>query len=132
MPLILPEHYNQIRAAIRTSLDADGLPDEIIEFSIYKSAAEAEVEALTSDTGEHARNAAILICAALLARRIPQITADSDDVGGPYQIEPVDIDKLVADLRARATAELALIIDTTGNLTGSIPTHFTVGGGRRV
>lgn len=101
--------YDAVRAAIRTSLDAENLPNEIIALPIYEGRALAGIAARTTNTTAHALTAATYLCAALLFPAVPQLLTDADDVGGRYTVAKVDIKENVARLLGLMEDELALL-----------------------
>lgn len=128
MPDLIPQtDYAEVRALIDITLSPASLPDAIIALDSYKGAAQREVEAQTSDTQAHAKLAARLICAALLAPRVPQLTRESLP-GASYDRKPYDIDLLVAELRTRALDEIGLANGTTtdAQIEATMPPFFTV------
>lgn len=137
MALLDATHYSAIRAAIDPSLDEESLPGEIIALSIYMDAAVAEVVAKVPDAedleGEdlvHVQNAAILLTAARLATRVPNVTSETYVEGGGYQRKDVDRVILAKDLRGQAQDELAMVLQT-GEVETSRPSLFALASGTR-
>lgn len=136
MALITATHYPAVRAALDVSLTAQVLPDATIALSIYHGAAEAEILARdplaatrTGDELQHIQNAAVLLTAALLAAAMPAYTAETfSDYS--YQ-RKVDWAARAAELRKRAEAELATVLEPENPTTASKPTMFTTAPGTR-
>lgn len=136
--LITSAEYPAIRAALDTELDSDKLPDSIIALSIYKEKARQDVlkrdpdaESRTGDKFTHVQNAAIYLCAALLAPAVIRVT--SVNVQGrdlSYQRRIWDPADKAAELRELAEQELAAVLTPTDDTPG-MPTMFTVAGGTR-
>ena len=136
MALLSAADYPAIRAAIDVSLTARVLPDSVIGLPIYVDAAEAEVLArdplaATRTGGElqHIQNAAVLLTAALLAPALPGYTAE-DFSEYSYQ-RKTDWATRAAELRKRAEAELAAVLEPENPTTASKPTMFTTAPGTR-
>ena len=135
MAFLTAAEYASIRAALDVSLDADALPDSIIELPIYSGSAELEIyrrdPELYSRTGVHKRrciNAMILLTAAYLAPAMPQITSETlGDVTHGY--ETINWIKLAAELRGRADSELSSVISATS--VTPVPSMFSVATGGR-
>ncbi len=140
MALLSASNYPDIRAAIDTSLDSTTLPDATIALAVYVGSAELWVkerdpsaESRTGDDLQHAKNAAMYMTAALLVPAVPQLTAERYlDEGYEYTRQKIDWDKLAAELRSRAEAELAAYLDaSTDTQVRYRPTMFTLASGRR-
>jgi hypothetical protein len=135
MAFLTAAEYPSIRAALDVSLDADALPDDIIELPIYAGSAELEVYRrdpdLYSRTGVHKRrcvNAMIFLTAAYLAPAMPQITSETlGDV--TYGFETINWMKLAGELRERADSEIAAVISTVN--ANSAPSMFGLATGGR-
>ena len=134
--LLTAADYPSVRAVLDITLDADSLPDSIIELPVYAGSAEADVAAkdplYATRTGTdklHIRNALILFCAARIAPAMPSITAETQ---GPYvqARSPVDWMKRQAELTGRAESEIAAVLTPTQS-TVKYPTFFTTGYGTR-
>lgn len=136
MALLSAADYPAIRAAIDVSLTARVLPDTIIGLPIYVDAAEAEIllrdplaESRTGAALQHVTNAAVLLAAALLAAAMPAYTAETfSDYS--YQ-RKTDWATRAAELRKRAEAELAAVLEPENPTTASKPTMFTTAPGTR-
>jgi len=136
MALLSAADYPAIRAAIDVSLTARVLPDSVIGLPIYVDAAEAEVlardplaESRTGAALQHVTNAAVLLTAALLAPALPGYTAE-DFSEYSYQ-RKTDWATRAAELRKRAEAELAAVLEPENPTTASKPTMFTTAPGTR-
>lgn len=114
--------YDQIRACLDTSLDANALSDSVIDADIFAGRAESEILArdpnaltyLTTDAA-YARvlRALHYLTAALIAPTLPAITAEQ--VGSDrYSRAAWDGTKRAAELRGLANAELAAYLNTDG------------------
>lgn len=113
MPLLtLPNDNAEIRSLIGVDISAANLPDTTIAFDAYAGRAQREVEALTSDTGPHAKLAAKLFCAALLIDIVPHFTSEHIP-GASYQRTQVDWALRKQELRDDALAEITLANATT-------------------
>jgi hypothetical protein len=137
LPLLSSSDYPAIRAAIDVSLDSTMLSDEVIAMPIYAEAAEAEVLARDplaatreGSAWQRVVNAAIYLAAARLVRAVPWIK--SEGIGGErqYSCQEVDLDALVSDLRSKAEAELAAVLEPS-NQSPSRPVMFALASGRR-
>lgn len=135
MSLLTASEYPAIRAAIDVSLDATLLPDSVIALPIYAGAADTDVQSRdplwASRTGtalQRLVNAAIYLAAASLCPAIPQIIQEQT-TEHTYQRRSVDWTALAGELRGRAEAELAAVIESDAQIER--PTMFTVGIGRR-
>jgi hypothetical protein len=137
MALLTSSDYPAIRAAIDVSLDSTMLSDDVIAMPIYAEAAEAEVLvrdplALSREGSAWQRvvNAAIYLAAARLVRAVVWIK--SEEIGGErqYSRQETDLNALIADLRGKAEAELAAVLEPTATAP-SRPTMFTLASGRR-
>lgn len=136
MALLSAADYPAIRAAIDVSLTARVLPDSVIGLPIYVDAAEAEIltrdplaESRTGAALQHVTNAAVLLTAALLAPALPGYTAE-DFSEYSYQ-RKTDWATRAAELRKRAEAELAAVLEPENPTTASKPTMFTTAPGTR-
>jgi hypothetical protein len=132
--------YPAIRAALDITLGTTSLPDETIEQSIFLGAAESQIlqqdpqaETRTGTAREHVRNAAILLCAALIAgSMVSRVTTESLPGGGYSHGRPaVDWTKRAEELRGRSEQELAQVITPSAPKTAERPTMFTVVSGTR-
>jgi len=130
------ESYDAVRAALDVSLDSETLPAVVIASTIYADAAAAEIkvrdpawETRTDDALAHLERAHILITAALIAPAIPSITGESFNESR-YTRQAIDWEKRAADLRQRASEELAAIL-TPADTSPGRPTFFSVASGRR-
>ncbi len=136
MPILNPDdHYPSIRRAIAVDLDAEALPDVVIEDPIYLGAAEAEilrrVPNAASATGEDRRrivSATILLTASLLAPAIPRIVeATLGDFR--FKRDTPSWSDVAADQRIRAQSELNAV---GARISDPIePVVFTAVRGRR-
>jgi len=134
--LLTADLYAQVRACLDTSLDAAGLPDEVIIQTQYAYAAADEVLArdplaatYTDDAKlRRAQNAVALLTAARLCPALPNLTSFQEgDLR--YQLKEFDPVTKAAQLRAQAASELALNTSTTGAVLP--PNHFWLAAGRR-
>jgi hypothetical protein len=107
VPLTTSADYPDIRGAIDVSLDADSLPDTVIGLDRYIGRAERWVAERTTDVGDHAKQAVISRCAALLVPHIPNITSESRP-GFSYQRQALDVEMAVGQLNADALEEIDL------------------------
>jgi hypothetical protein len=117
-PLLIPSDFPSIRAAIDVVLSATILPDTIIGLPIYRGLAERDIRATVPDAdailaGNDDRAlalkvAAIYTCAAYLVPAVPWLT--SSEVQGVRASRRVDPVALAKDLKARAAAELAVVL----------------------
>lgn len=136
LSLLVAGTYPAIRAALSTALTVARLPDTTIALSIYAAAAEREALArldglalddLDDDQTARLTDAAIYLCAARLALALPSITQESVGQGDmAYRAQPLAPDELAKQLRARASAELAVVNGQTGR-----PAVFALAAGGR-
>lgn len=124
---------DMVRAALDLSLDANTLPDEVIENAIFVDDAEDEVFAFDVNAAGYtdildptkkrrAERAVALLVASRMALQLPVIL--SEQLGDwRYQRQPYDSAGMYALLRRRA---LALIDLNTGN-TGETTPLFAFG-----
>lgn len=136
MTLIVAGDYEAIRKALDTSLDNRLLPDAVIGLDLYAGAASRAVLARDPDAatrtgtaGQQIKLAAILWCASLIAPALPQISGE-DHGDDSYRRVLASPEKLAADLRARAEAELAAVLLPDAP-TPYRPPVFTLARGRR-
>lgn len=136
MPILTSADYPAIRAAIDTSLDTAALPDSTITLPIYLEAADLEVKRRdpnwASRIGDQAtllKHAAIYLTAALLVPAVPQIKRETF-ADHEYDRQLMTAADLVASLRARASASLDALSETTTAIPLP-PKLFGVGRGRR-
>lgn len=138
MPILSDTDYPAIRAALDVGLNAQQLPDAIIEQDIFLGAAEAElvrrVPDAASKTGEdlkRVKRAAVWLTAALLAHSVVRITSMSIQTRDlSYSRQTFDPDEKAAELRSRAEAEIAMLLTPTA-ATPARPTMFALATGSR-
>jgi len=134
--IVLPEHYDQIRAAIDVSLTSDDLGDDVIRQSIYLGAADAEIKRrdpawATRTDAELAllRTAAIYLTAARIAPAVPQLKSERYPEGYGYD-RAIDYTKRAAELRALAEVELGAVL-APSDPAAMRPTLFAVASAER-
>lgn len=134
--LFTADLYNRVRAALDTSLDEAGLPNDVIDETIYGPAAADEVLsrdplALTYTDDQKRRrveNAVAFLTAARLCPALPNLTSFQEgDLR--FQFKEADLAAKAADLRGKAASELALNLTTSGQVAP--PNHFWLAAGRR-
>ncbi len=138
MPILSEEHYDAIRKAIATELDAKDLPDTTISLSIYLGAAERWALATDPDIAtrqgtelEAAQNAVIFKCASLLVPAVAFLEQESFAPGESFRRQRVDKDELAQTLAVRAQAELdSYLLAGTASAATYLPT-FAVAPGYR-
>jgi hypothetical protein len=132
MPLIETTDYPAIRAAINISLDEKSLPDDVIALSIYKGIAERRISDQQPTIDVYSKAAAVLLCAALLCKAVPQILSETD-AGVTTTVEPVDYDEKKAELLALSSEMLSLSLNVSAadRIAAQLPTLFTVARGSR-
>lgn len=133
---IVEDDYPAIRAAIAVDLTAATLPDSVIALAIYASAAELAIKGLDpgwatadDDQTELLHMAAIYWCASLIVPALPRFVREN--IGKSeysYEMDNIDTKDLIALLRARASALVAVVTTGSGNV---MPTFFTVAHGTR-
>jgi hypothetical protein len=133
-PLLDSNFYEDIRVALGSAEDEDRVPDSLIERAPFLPDALAEVlrrvpdaESLTGEDLRRVQLAAVYLTAARIAPRLPNIVRESG-AGASYEVEPVDVPTLVANLRANAESELAVVLGEERTL---MPTFFTAAPGGR-
>jgi hypothetical protein len=113
--LLQDDDYPSIRAALHVALTEDELPDTLLALDVYSGQAERRVrqavptlDDLPSEQRAAARTAAIYYCAAILAPRLPNLTAEGI---GTYKVQAQaqDLKALAADLEQQASLALAQI-----------------------
>lgn len=120
--------YDEIRAAVDVSLDADALPDSVIEYTVYKGEAEARVRQLTAALSDaellvhnaDLQRAALLITAGLIAPRIRIIVRETLE-GDDLQWQTHDLGKLSASLLESGIAvinRVLLVVNPAGAQMG--------------
>lgn len=136
MSLIDNSFYAAIRAVIDNALTENELPDTQIEQPVFLTAAEREVLQIiptaadkTGDDLTRIQTAVIYLTAARIVPTLPPIVGSNMDAAS-YGRRQADVNMTVADLRAKAAAELALVLDSADETPG-MPTVFTVGSGTR-
>ncbi len=130
--------YDDVRAALDSSLSPTDLPDVVIGRAPYLPAAVREVAARdplyggrTDPNQEAALQLAVMLFAAsYLAPHLPVVVSEADDTGYKVQRQPVDLLALAASLRGRAEAALAVVLDVA-DVTPYRPTLFSLASGRR-
>lgn len=129
MPLLTPDDYDDVRAAIDLSLvgDQTTVSDAVIDLELYEPAAEAEVmrrvpnaDSLTGDALAAAQRATIYLTAARLVLSLPTLSAEKIDTYS-YTREVPDPTAQAATLRFLASTEIAL----AGGTGNDLPTQFT-------
>jgi hypothetical protein len=124
MPLTLPldaSECDEVRAAIDVSLDANTLPDSIINMAIYAGAALRFVVARTLNSDEFARQALLFVTAANCMPAIPKIVSETI-AGGSYSRQSEDWVKREAWLRTEADASIAQseLLNATITVTSTV------------
>ena len=136
MGLLTANEYDAIRAAIDVSLDADTLPDRVIELPVYGPAADLWVQTRdplwASRTGAaHLTlvNALIFYCASLLVPAIPMLTAETH---GPntWQRQPVEWQERAALLRGQAEEAVSSVVTPTATSVAPMTMFGRVAGRR--
>ena len=138
MAMLNPEDYPEVRAAIDADLTESGLPDSVIAMGIYSGRAisrvlqlDPQAESRTGDDAEHVRRAAVFFCASYLVPRVVRATSVNTQTRDmSVQKSLYDPDKLMADLEAAATGEIAQIL-TPDDETPYRPTMFARSPGTR-
>ena len=118
MPLLTPDDYAAVRAALDIDLTEADVPDATIALPIYQGAGEAEVVRrvpdatdLTGDNLAQAKLAAVLFTAALLAEGLPRTTQERVGNWSYSQARgTADLAGMAAGLRRRAEAALVGIL----------------------
>ena len=138
MGLLTADEYDAIRGALDVTLDADAIPDSVIEQLPFGPAAELWV--LTQDpqaagrTGTdrtHVLTALICYAAALIAPAVPNILSETQG-SYAYSRAAVDWQERARELKGRASAAIAAVL-TPGQTAARYPTMFTrAPGGRGV
>ena len=130
--------YDDIRLALDTNLEADAIPDEIIEAVAYLPTAERYVLArdplAASRTGveKDARDRAIIYkTAALLSRMIPQIRQTNMAGHTATFVHAETAAERTSRLEAMASEELDTYLLTPVNLAANAPLFVTTVSGRR-
>lgn len=138
MTILDETQYEQVRAAIDTSLTEDDLPDATIALDLYAGAANRWLLRRDSDAatrmGDDAASvtlAAVLYCAALLVGAIPRLTQENHDGVTSYTRALETPAQIAERLLARAEDALAGVLEPSAPTTASIPTMFTRASGRR-
>ena len=118
MPLLDSNDATPIRKAIDLGLTEAACPWELIEQDIYKGMAEdwvarsVDVDGLSADELVHARRAAVLFCASLLANTVNIPTSDSvGGVGASYTRKVMEPAANSRRLLGLAERELALLTE---------------------
>lgn len=136
MALLTASEYSGIRAALDVSLDADMVPDSIIEEPIFGPAAELWVmeqdplwSTRTGTAQRHLLNALTYYAASLIAPSMPAILSESQ---GPYAYSRASVDwmKRAAELAGRAEEEIAAVLAPSQSVT-RYPTFMTRAPGQR-
>lgn len=137
MTILGSDSYPAIRGVIDTSLDSAVLPDATIELPIYLGDADLEVKgrdpqwaSREGDALTRLKTAAICLTAARILPALPQIKSEQHGGEYQYQRQEVKVEQRVAELRARAEAALAAILEPS-DLTPNRPTMFGLASGRR-
>jgi hypothetical protein len=133
MPLLTPDDYPEVRAALHVNLSPDLLPNSVIAMDIHHANAEAQViardpqaESRVGEQAVHLRRAAIFLLGALLAPSVEMMSSESIPGGGyRYQRPEVDWATKAQLLRQRADEELSAVLEP-GDRTGNRASLFTV------
>ena len=108
--LIETSDYQYLRNILDASVDADTLPDPVIESPLMLKRATDYIVSRTSDLGEHAKNAAIFYLASLLLPSMQgQITAAHVIRTGGQVSRSVNWKEFESSILNRMEEELALI-----------------------
>lgn len=136
MTLIDSSLFPTVRAAIDAAITENELPDTQIEQPIFWPAAEREILALVPDaadkTGDdlaRVQAAVIYITAARIVPTLPPIVGANMDAAS-YGRRESDVLAMVADLRAKAAAELAIVLNSADETPG-MPAVITTAPGTR-
>ena len=136
--ILTPDGYAAVRSAVDISVDANLVPDAVLESAAFGPAAEAEVLAREAEVlhsaidpvkqAAHREQAVIFLTAARLAQALPfvveQTLGDSS-----YRRNGFDPKKRHASLRTLAERELTAYLSGTGHV---VPwTNFWLARGRR-
>lgn len=138
MAILTAADYPAIRAALDVELDAEALPDDMINMSIYRAAADQDVIDLDplaesrTDGTEVARvkRAAIYFCAARLAPVVPRIQRMTMGGDTSFERSVFDPQQRAGELRAMARDEIDEIL-TPAEDAPRKPTFFSKASGRR-
>lgn len=123
-----------MRRAIDAALDASTLPDEVIGDAIYLTRALEYVASRTTDTGEHAKRAAISYLASLLVGTVATNVMALRSILAGNSAAKFDAAEKRAELEADAEAELTFILtggEPALSLAAQRPTMFTLARGGR-
>lgn len=138
MAILTSADYPAIRAALDVGLNAQQLPDATIELDTFAGAAEAELvrripdaALLVDDDLKRVKRALVWLTAALLAHSVVRITSMSIQTRDlSYSRQTFDPDEKAAELRGRAEAEIAMLLEPN-ETTPAMPTMFTLATGGR-
>jgi hypothetical protein len=113
--------WPEVREALDVSLDEAALPADTIARPIFAGRAESWINArlpaydgLSAADKAHARTAAVLYLAAILAPRIPDLTGETLAGTGSYSREKMDWSARSTELAGEAERELALVAILAG------------------
>jgi hypothetical protein len=122
-------------------LDAESLPDPVVDRQVFAGRAIAEVVARVPDadaiaTGadgaakQHVKNALNLLTASFIAPSLSQTTREQLTPGVVLSREKIDLNRLSEDLRQHATSEIAALlkVESRGYV---VPPLFGVARGNR-
>lgn len=138
MAILTSSDYPAIRAALDVGLNAQQLPDATIALDTFVGAAEAELlrrvpmaAGKTGDDLKRVKRALVWLTAALLAHSVVRITSMSIQTRDlSYSRQTFDPDEKAAELRGRAEAEIAMLLEPN-ETTPAMPTMFTLATGGR-
>lgn len=132
VPLVTPEN---VRYLLGVDLTDEQVSDGVVWSPVYGGRAVLEVQRRdpayadrTGDEQTRLNNAADHLTAAYLARKVPNLTGEHQGTAGGYTREAVDVDKLVGELLAVASAEIELVV---GEEASAVPTFFALASGTR-
>jgi hypothetical protein len=104
--------YDAVRGNISVSLSEANLPNSLITLQSFAGQAELWVSERTLNTdlntpaGQHAKQAAIYYCAALLVKKVPQVKSESLS-GSSYSVETPNLDTMEVELYGLASIEVS-------------------------
>ena len=138
MTILSSSDYPAIRVALDVGLNAQQLPDAVIAQDIFLGAAEADllrrVPTAASMAGEdlaRVKRALVWLTAAFLAHSVIRITSMSIQTRDlSYSRQTFDPDEKAAELRARAEAEIGMLLTPT-EVAPARPTMFPLAHGYR-
>src|SRR5688500_3009844 len=123
-----------VRKLCRADLRASDLPDDTIKLKVYVGPAVAELLRLDPDAAsraggdaDHVASALNHLVAARVLPTVPMPTKEDYGDGGGVTVQPINVEKRVAELRDAAQDEIALVLDEqppTG--AGTLPAFIVV------